>query len=347
MRYPALAETLKRDRRAGPRCLLCTAAIAETSSGISQRGSLLTAEDFARTEATLGRADRHRFAGVEILEIPPNGQGITALIALNILSHFDLGRYEPESVERRHLQIEAMKLAWVLRNRHIADPDFAGRAGRGAAERQYRRRLAASSTSKRAMRRSATTRSREPGSDTVYLTVVDSDRLAVSFINSIYQTFGSGIVSPRPASRCRTAAPCFVTDPGHPNCIGPGKRPLHTIIPAMVPQGWPDRHVVRRDGRRLPADGPRGASSSTAMSTAWTRRRRSISPAPSRWTAPSRSRPACPRRPPRARRQGPSRGARRTAAGRRPDVEIDRNQGALVGGSDPRKDGWRSAIDAG
>ena len=109
-----------------PRCLLCRARSPRTSFGpsIAQRGSLLTLEDLARTEASWVEPISTTFAGIEMLEIPPNGQGITALIALNILPHFDLDRYGPGQCRAPALSDRGDEARLGLRNRHIADPEF-------------------------------------------------------------------------------------------------------------------------------------------------------------------------------------------------------------------------------
>lgn len=229
MRYPALAATMRKIAKDGRDAFYCGAIAADILATLKPRGSLLDAEDFAATESTWVEPIATGFAGHEIFEIPPNGQGLTALIALNILSHFGLRRYDPASPERYHLELEAMKLAWVLRNRHIADPDFAAVPVDELLDRRTAERLAAMIDLDRAADVSVTM----PQSDTVYLTVVDRDRLAVSFINSVYESFGSGIVTPETGIALQNRGSCFVTDPSHPNCIGPGKRPMHTIIPSM------------------------------------------------------------------------------------------------------------------
>jgi gamma-glutamyltranspeptidase/glutathione hydrolase len=168
--------------------------------------------------------------GREILEIPPSGQGLTALIAFNILSRIGLSRHAPDSAERHHLEIEAMKLAWELRNRHIADPDFAEVPVEDLLSERTAQKLAALIDMNRALDIDTAMRT----SDTIYLSVVDEKRLAVSFINSVYDGFGSCVVTEKTGIALQNRGACFVTDPAHPNCIAPGKRPLHTIIPAMA-----------------------------------------------------------------------------------------------------------------
>ena len=130
-----------------------------------------------------------------------------------------------------------MKLAWELRNRHIADPDFVDVPVDELLSDRTARKLAGLIDMNRAL--DIETEMRR--SDTVYLTVVDEKRMACSFINSVYYGFGSCIVTPRTGIALQNRGACFVTAPAHPNCIGPGKRPLHTIIPAMV------RHEGRID----------------------------------------------------------------------------------------------------
>jgi gamma-glutamyltranspeptidase/glutathione hydrolase len=235
MRYPALARTLGIIAQEGRDAFYEGEIAAEIVDVLGARGGLLRPEDFSRTEASWVEPVTTSFAGRDILEIPPPGVGLTALVALNILSRFDLGRHAPGSPERYHLEIEAMKQAFVLRNRHIGDPEFydipvAELLSAGTADD-----LAAAIDPRRASPIAMT----GPASDTVYLSIVDRDRRAVSFINSIYHEFGSGIVTQRSGIALQSRGSGFVTTPGHPNCIGPGKRPLHTIIPAMA----------RRDGR--------------------------------------------------------------------------------------------------
>jgi gamma-glutamyltranspeptidase/glutathione hydrolase len=230
MAYPALADTLALIGREG-RDAFYTGAIAEDIiATVRGMGSLLTLEDLARHESTWVKPISAPFMGHEILEIPPSGQGLTALIAFNVLSQIGLSRYAPDSAERHHLEIEAMKLAWELRNRHVADPAFAEVPVDELLSERTARRLVGLIDMDRALDIQTAMRS----SDTVYLSVVDEKRLAVSFINSVYDGFGSCIVTPRTGIALQNRGACFVADPVHPNCIGPGKRPLHTIIPAMV-----------------------------------------------------------------------------------------------------------------
>ena len=233
MRYKALAQTLRLIAEKGRDGFYEGAIAEEIVTHLAARGSLLTMDDFAVTRSSWVEPIATAFAGVELLEIPPNGSGLTALIALNILKQFDMARYGEASPERYHLQIEALKLAWVLRNRHIADQDAMTIAPATLLSDKIAGELAGRIDMKRALV-SPENLIAMPGSDTVYLTVADKDGMAVSFINSIYWSFGSGIVTPRSGIALQNRGTDFVTEPGHPNCIGPGKRPLHTIIPAMV-----------------------------------------------------------------------------------------------------------------
>lgn len=233
MRYPALARTLKIIAAQGRDGFYTGEIAAEIVGILAARGGLLTLDDLAETKTSWVDPISTSFAGVELSEIPPNGSGLTALIALNILKQFDMAKYGVKSVERYHLQIEAMKLAWVLRNRHIAERPFMTVAPEELLSDKTAVGLAALIDMKRAIA-NPENQIPMPGSDTVYLTVADRNGMAVSFINSIYWGFGSGIVTPKTGIALQNRGANFVTDPGHPNCIGPGKRPLHTIIPAMV-----------------------------------------------------------------------------------------------------------------
>jgi gamma-glutamyltranspeptidase/glutathione hydrolase len=230
MAYPALAETLKRIAKGGRDAFYSGAIAEDMVATLQQRGSLLTCEDFAATHCDWVKPVATSFAGPKIYEIPPSGQGLTVLIALNILDCFGLKQLDPLGPQRRHLEIEALKRAWVLRNRHIADPEHASVPVEELLSAATARRLAATIDQRRASNMKVTL----PPSDTVYLSVVDEKRRCVSFINSIYWGFGSGIVTEKTGITLQNRGAGFSCDPSHPNVIAPSKRPLHTIIPAMA-----------------------------------------------------------------------------------------------------------------
>lgn len=230
MAYPALAATLKQIAGGG-RDAFYTGPIAQDMvTTLRSRGSLLTLEDFAATQCDWVKPVSSKFAGRRIHEIPPPGQGLTVLLALNILKCFGLAHLDPAGPQRRHLEIEALKRAWVLRNRHIADPEHADVPVEDLLSEATAKRLAATIDLQKASDMQITL----PPSDTVYLTVVDRNRLCVSFINSIYWEFGSGIVTEKTGITLQNRGTGFSCDPLHPNVIAPAKRPLHTIIPALA-----------------------------------------------------------------------------------------------------------------
>lgn len=230
MAYPALAHTLREIARGGRDAFYAGAIAQDMVSTLRDRGSLLTLEDFAATQCDWVKPIHTTFAGHRIHEIPPSGQGLTVLIALNILKCFGLKTLDPNGPQRRHLDIEALKRAWVLRNRHIADPEQAEVPVEDLLSEATARRLAATID----LSRASDMRVVLPPSDTVYLSVVDRNRLCVSFINSIYWGFGSGIVTERSGITLQNRGSGFSCDPAHPNVIAPAKRPLHTIIPALA-----------------------------------------------------------------------------------------------------------------
>jgi gamma-glutamyltranspeptidase/glutathione hydrolase len=173
------------------------------------------------------------YKGYTLHEMPPNNQGMTALILANILEGIDLKAMANDPVRYYHTLIEATKIAFSDRNRHIADPAFAKLPVGQLIAKDYA-----------AERRSLIDPSRaiDPpaygefnlGADTTYFTVVDKDRNAVSFINSIFNAFGSGIVAGDTGIMLHNRGTGFSLDPTHPNRYEPGKRPFTTLVPAMV-----------------------------------------------------------------------------------------------------------------
>lgn len=232
VRYPALAESLRRIARRGAAGFYQGATAEDIVATLAARGGLLTLDDLAATKADLVDPVRADYRGHGVAELPPNGQGIAALILLNILKQFDLGRLDPLGPDRLHLEIEAARLAYACRDAFIADPAAMTVPVETLISDGYAQTLSARIDPGR--RLADVTPSPVPGSETVYLTVVDRDRLAVSLIYSIYTEFGSTLVAERSGVLLQSRGACFVVEPGHPNTIGPAKRPMHTIIPAML-----------------------------------------------------------------------------------------------------------------
>jgi len=230
IRLPALAATLRAIATEGPDALYQGAIAADIVDSLRARGSLLDYQDFARHRGEAVPPIASNYRGLDVLEMPPNTQGLAALVLLNILEGFDLARLDPTGPERFHIALEAARLAYAVRNSHIADPPFMATSVPALLDKAFARSLA-----ERIDRRQRVVlpAAPVPGSDTVYVSVVDRDRMAVSLINSLYEPFGVGIATVRSGVLLQNRGACFVVDPGHPNSIGPGKRPLHTIIPSL------------------------------------------------------------------------------------------------------------------
>jgi len=200
---------------------------------LQAKGGLHTMEDLAVAEGDYVTPIAADFRGHTIYECPPNGQGVIALLLLNMMRHLDIDPGGPLTVDRIHHEIEAARLAYRARSLHVGDPAFSEIPLDALLSDAHAGDLAATIDPQRAVhppRDVALPRHR----DTVYLTVVDKDRNACSFINTLFYGFGSGITAPRSGVLLQNRGQGFVLQPGHPNCIAPGKKPLHTIIPALA-----------------------------------------------------------------------------------------------------------------
>ncbi|HMG32819.1 MAG TPA: gamma-glutamyltransferase [Blastocatellia bacterium] len=196
-------------------------------------GGFLTMQDFAEHHSDWVQPISTDYRGYTVYEIPPNGQGLTALLTLNILEGFDLASIAAQQDRYYHTLIEATKLAFADRNRYIADPAFSKVPVAELLSKEY------AASRRKLIDPEKAIEAPVPGTilndgDTTYFTVVDKDHNAVSFINSLFEAFGSGVVAGDTGIALQDRGAGFVLDPGHPNCLAPGKRPFHTIIPAMV-----------------------------------------------------------------------------------------------------------------
>jgi gamma-glutamyltranspeptidase/glutathione hydrolase len=236
-RNPNLAKTLRMVGEAGKKAFY-RGEIAEAIAAVIRRaGGCMAMEDLAAHTSTWETPVSATYRGLRLWECPPNGQGITALIALNILEGFDLPG-DPLSPDRLHLEIEALRLAFSDTRWYVADPSAVAVPVEELLSKHYAALRRKSLDPKRAtldQRRGAPV----AGSDTVYLSVVDKLGNACSFINSNYMGFGTGIVPSGWGFTLQNRGHNFSLDPGHPNVLAPGKRPYHTIIPAMITRDHP------------------------------------------------------------------------------------------------------------
>jgi gamma-glutamyltranspeptidase/glutathione hydrolase len=218
----------------GGRDAFYTGPVAEDIvAELQELGGLHTLDDFAAQDANLVTPISAPYGGLDVLQLPPSNHGIVALVMFGILARLGKPQGGPVSAERFHVLIEAARLAYAMRDKFVADPDMADVPVEHMLSDGFLDEMAARIDLKR----------RTPdlgpipdasGSDTVYLTVVDEAGMVVSFINSLFSAFGSGIVTRKTGVTLQNRGTGFVLTPGHPNCIAPRKRPMHTLIPGMA-----------------------------------------------------------------------------------------------------------------
>ena len=237
-RLPKLAATLRRIADEGPRGFYEGPVADDMVRRLNALGGLHTRDDFATSRPDVVTPVSTRYRGYDVYECPPAGQGLAALMMLNVLSHHDVGALS--DLDRLHLFAETCKQAYHHRDVLFGDAALARvpvehllsdawkAAAHGAIDMGRARvpeiypEIAREIAEERAHK------------DTVYLCVVDRDGNALSLINSVFQGFGSGILAPESGVLLHNRGLSFRTEAGHPNSIGPGKRPMHTIIPGML-----------------------------------------------------------------------------------------------------------------
>lgn len=230
---PDLARSLRLLAEQGPdvfyRGELAQALVATSDS----HGGLLTLQDMADHTSTWVEPIHTEYRGHRVWECPPNGQGIAVLMALNILQGYDLQGMGFDSTDALHLKMEAVKLGMTDAARYVADPEVVDLPTRELLSDAYAQTRRNEIDLERAIALP------QPGapprhSDTIYLTVVDGEGNACSFINSLCTGFGAAITVQGAGILLQNRGASFRLDAEHPNCLAPHKRPYHTIIPAMV-----------------------------------------------------------------------------------------------------------------
>jgi len=233
VKLPGLANTLQAVAEGGPEAFYTGPVADAIVSTLQQLGGVMTHDDLKNHTSTWGEPISVSYRGVVVYEHPPNGQGLAALQAMNIAAGWDLSAQPWDSPERLHLMVEAMRLAFADARRYIADLHTDPAPVEALLSPAYAAQRRALVSADQAM---------QPpsyglplgGSDTVYLSVVDGQGNACSFINSLYMGFGAGIVAKGTGVFLQNRGACFTLEPGHPNVLAGGKRPYHTIIPGMA-----------------------------------------------------------------------------------------------------------------
>ncbi|RSH84019.1 hypothetical protein EHS25_005264 [Saitozyma podzolica] len=241
---PALAETFRTVGKEGKDGFYKGRIAQAIVDAMGARGGVMTLEDLAEHESEFVAPISYTFGkeGHTVWECPPNGQGLAALIAMGIIDALreegivDYEAYEEGSAEWFHVLIEAMRLAFADAHAYIADPQVVKVPVEELLSKEYLRARAKLFSPKTAVAQYKQGRPLPTG-DTVYFTAADKDGNAISIIMSNYLGFGTGVVPRGCGFSLQSRGGGFVLEEGHPNCLEGGKRPYHTIIPAMVTQG--------------------------------------------------------------------------------------------------------------
>jgi gamma-glutamyltranspeptidase/glutathione hydrolase len=235
---PNLADTLQKIADGGRDAFYKGAIARAIDAYFKANGGFLGYEDLATHSGEWVEPVSTNYRGVDVWELPPNGQGIAALQMLNILEGFDFSKIAFGSAEHLHLLVEAKKLAFADRARWYADPAFQPAPVARLISKDYadaRRRLVSPDKVLREVQ-PGTPKELQEG-DTIYLTTADKDGMMVSLIQSNYRGMGSGMAPPGLGFILQDRGEMFVLQPGHPNSFAPGKRPFQTIIPAFITRG--------------------------------------------------------------------------------------------------------------
>ena len=346
---PPLARTLTRLVREGAESFYRGPIARDIASALSPLGGWLDGVDLDAHSSDWVTPLRTTFRGLEVLELPPNTQGVTALEILNLIEP-DIDACGPHNgPEYCHQLLESIRIAMLDRDAHVADPsvmrpdladELVSKTYASARRGEIDPRHAAGSAGTDCSAPSALPVAREhrDRGDTVYLAVVDRDGNAVSLIQSLFGAFGSGIVAGDTGIVLHNRGSLFSSDPTHPNCLAPGKRPLHTLIPALVTNGGCLRLVYGVMGGDMQAQGHAQVlanmvvfgmdvqTAGAAPRVRWTRQGVAIESGVSD----------------EARAGLEDRGHRIVDVpgfGGFQGIHVDSETGLLVGGSDPRKDG--------
>jgi gamma-glutamyltranspeptidase/glutathione hydrolase len=246
-RFPEHAATLEAIAKTKGEAFYNGPLAERLESHSRQHGGVMRASDMAAHKSDWIAPLQMNYRGYTLHELPPNGQGIVALIALGILSHFDVRSHPVDGPDSLHLQIEAQKLAFADAWRFVADLGHMDIKPQQLLDAGYLKERAKLIDLKRAQDFGHGT---PPKGGTVYLTAADASGMMISYIQSNYMGFGSGVVVPGTGISLQNRGGSFVLKPGHPNCVGPNKRPYQTIIPGFF----------TRDGKPLMSFGVMGGT---------------------------------------------------------------------------------------
>ncbi|MFK7963065.1 MAG: gamma-glutamyltransferase family protein [Burkholderiaceae bacterium] len=227
------AEVLRKIAAQGRRGFYEGEVAQDMVDSLNAMGAVHSLEDFATTRADYVEPIMTNYHGHELFELPPNGQGATALLILNILKRFDLAKLPPDGAMRMHLEAEATKLAYEARDRFVADPDHSTLRLDHLLSEKTADALAALIDPDKAIG-DVSFATEAVHKDTIYLTVVDEQRNAISLIYSIFHPFGSGLASNKFGILFQNRGAGLNLTEGHPNELQPRKRPLHTLIPGLL-----------------------------------------------------------------------------------------------------------------
>jgi gamma-glutamyltranspeptidase/glutathione hydrolase len=236
-RNPDLARSLRLIATNGRKAYYEGEIARELVAYSKRMGGTMTAEDLAQYSSEWMEPISTTYRGWTVYEMPPNGQGIAALEMLNIMENFPISKYGTDSADALHVMIEAKKLAYADMLHYIGDPKFGKLPTAGMLSKKYAGERAKQIDMGRANCDVPAGTPPEPGNDTTYLCVVDADGNMVSFIQSNYSSFGSGLVADGTGFALHNRGALFSLDPASPNVLTGRKRPLHTIIPAFMSKG--------------------------------------------------------------------------------------------------------------